>query len=243
MTRPLFSLNPDLDRAAFAAEFARNSRVQIRDVLTKEAAETLRGILERQTQWGFAYYGTGGTPVMLRRQELLAKTNEERREIAASIHAAAAASAYAVRFNQYPLVAAYLGSWAPGGPHDLVLEHINDQPFLDLVRAVTAIPELIKADAQATLYGPGDFLSLHTDSHVREGWRVAYVLNLANPDWSPDWGGYLNFLDEDGDIVAGWKPRFNALNLFLVPQRHSVSYVPPFAPAGRFALTGWFRDC
>jgi Rps23 Pro-64 3,4-dihydroxylase Tpa1-like proline 4-hydroxylase len=50
------------------------------------------------------------------------------------------------------------------------------------------------------------------------------------------------FYDEDGDCIAGFKPRFNALNLFAVPQRHSVSYVPPFAPAGRFAITGWFRD-
>ena len=60
--------------------------------------------------------------------------------------------------------------------------------------------------------------------------------------WRPDWGGYLNFYDEDGDIVAGYRPRFNALNLFLVPQKHAVSYVPPFAPQARFAITGWFRD-
>jgi Rps23 Pro-64 3,4-dihydroxylase Tpa1-like proline 4-hydroxylase len=104
------------------------------------------------------------------------------------------------------------------------------------------MPGLIKADAQATAYTPGDFLSLHTDSHVAEGWRVAYVLNFAPPDWKPDWGGYLNFFDADGDVVAGWRPRFNALNLLKVPQPHNVSYVPPFAPAERIAITGWFRD-
>jgi Rps23 Pro-64 3,4-dihydroxylase Tpa1-like proline 4-hydroxylase len=66
-------------------------------------------------------------------------------------------------------------------------------------------------------------------------------MNFCAEPWRPDWGGYLQFLDEDGDIVAGYKPRFNALNLFRVPARHNVSYVPPFAPAGRFAITGWFR--
>ena len=71
---------------------------------------------------------------------------------------------------------------------------------------------------------------------------MAYVLNLAIDDWHPDWGGYLLFLDEEGDIAAGYRPRFNALNLFAVPQSHAVSYVPPFAPKVRLALTGWLSD-
>jgi len=58
----------------------------------------------------------------------------------------------------------------------------------------------------------------------------------------PDWGGYLNFYDDDGDVIAGYRPRFNALNLFAVPQQHNVSFVPPFAAVARYAITGWFRD-
>jgi Rps23 Pro-64 3,4-dihydroxylase Tpa1-like proline 4-hydroxylase len=77
---------------------------------------------------------------------------------------------------------------------------------------------------------------------VLEGWQVAYVMNFCAEEWRPDWGGYLLFYDEDGDVVAGFKPRFNALNLFRVPQKHSVTYVAPFAPIARFAITGWFRD-
>ena len=61
-------------------------------------------------------------------------------------------------------------------------------------------------------------------------------------EWRPEWGGYLNFYDEEGDVVAGFRPRFNALNIFAVPQKHNVTYVPPFSPVGRFAITGWFRD-
>ena len=114
--------------------------------------------------------------------------------------------------------------------------------FLDLVREVTAIPELVKADAQATLYGPSHFLTQHNDSHMAEGWRIAYVLNFTAEPWRPDWGGYLLFYDEEGDVIAGYRPRFNALNLFAVPMLHSVTYVPPFSPIGRYAITGWFRD-
>jgi len=112
---------------------------------------------------------------------------------------------------------------------------------MNFIREVTGLPSLVKADAQATLFAPGQFLGRHIDSHVAEGWLVAYVMNFAK-DWKPDWGGYLNFFDDDGDIVAGYRPRFNALNMFKVPRAHAVSFVPPFAPVGRFAITGWFRD-
>jgi SM-20-related protein len=67
-------------------------------------------------------------------------------------------------------------------------------------------------------------------------------LNMCTVDWRPEWGGYLMFLDSAGDITSGWKPRFNTLNLFRVPQSHMVSYVAPFAAFARFAITGWFRD-
>ena len=46
----------------------------------------------------------------------------------------------------------------------------------------------------------------------------------------------------DADVIAGYRPRFNALHLFAVPQRHNVSFVPPFAAVARYAITGWFRD-
>jgi Rps23 Pro-64 3,4-dihydroxylase Tpa1-like proline 4-hydroxylase len=167
---------------------------------------------------------------------------EQRRSIATDVQQAAAARSYAVRFNQFDILHTYLAKSRPDSLLDHLLETINAAPFLELMRRITGIDGLIKADAQATLFAPGDFLSLHNDSHKDEGWRVAYVLNLAEDDWSPDWGGYLNFFDVDGDIVAGWRLRFNALNLFLVPQPHHVSYVPPFATEKRFAITGWLRD-
>jgi Rps23 Pro-64 3,4-dihydroxylase Tpa1-like proline 4-hydroxylase len=43
------------------------------------------------------------------------------------------------------------------------------------------------------------------------------------------------------DVTFGLSPRFNALHLFKVPQRHSVSLVAPFAGAPRLSITGWLR--
>ena len=244
MVKALFELNPALDRAALAADFAQHGRLQIRDVLTEQTAREIRDILVNQTDWGFALQvGTHGKPESWRGHELRAPGGAQAvMEKIQQTDRAAADRDYAFRLQRYSLVEAYLGQWNPGSPHDLLLEHLNDEPFMALMRQVTGIPELVKADGHASCYGPQQFLGKHLDSHVAEGWRIAYVLNLTIDDWHPDWGGYLMFFDEDGDVEAGYMPRFNTLNLFRVPQSHAVSYVPPFAPRGRYAISGWLRD-
>lgn len=238
----LFELNPSLERGAAAERFAADGRVQVRDVLTSAAAAAVHDILARQTPWGLAWQSGVDGPHGLRAEELARLAPADRQAIALKLDSALAGRDYGFAFAQYRILDAYLEKWAPGGPHDLLLEHLNAEPFLDFVREVTGMPELVKADAQATLYAPNHFLAMHDDSDSAEGRRVAYVFNFCAADWRPDWGGYLMFYDEADDVVAGFRPRFNALNLFAVPRRHNVSYVPPFAPAARFAVTGWFRD-
>jgi len=237
----LFEVNPKLDRESLARTFARERRIQIGDVLTAGTAEIVHRILEHETPWGLAWHAAEEGPFNVRNQALAAMPPAARGEFGRKTGQAAARGDYAFMYGQYPMLDAYLNQWDQGGPHDLLLEHINDAPFLDLVREVTGMDMLVKADAQATLFAPGQFLSMHDDSHEHEGWQVAYVLSLAK-DWRPDWGGYLMFYDEEGDVIAGLRPRFNALNLFAVPQSHNVTYVPPFAPVARYAITGWLRD-
>jgi SM-20-related protein len=239
---PLFELNPSLNRERLAEDFARNGRIQIRDFLTKAAAKTIHSLLAGGTPWGLAWQAADDGPHGVKQQKLAGMSAEERTLIGSKLDRAIRGNEYGFLYAQYPFLDAYLEKWAPGGPHDLLFEHINADPFLSFIREVTGIDELIKADAQGTLYAPGHFLAIHDDSHKAEGWRVAYVMSFCAEDWRPEWGGYLQFYDEDGDVVAGLKPRFNALNLFKVPQRHAVTFVPPFAPVGRFAITGWFRD-
>ena len=236
---PLFELNPRIGRAAAAAKFEREGRVQIRDFLTDAAAQTILQVLSRETPWGLAWRAGASGPHARRRQQV---SQDELAKMGPEIAAAMRSGAYAFLYARYPMLDAYKEGWAEHPALELLIEHINAEPLMSLVREVTGIPTLAKADAQATLFAPNHFLALHDDSHVGEGWRVAYVMNFCPGEWRPDWGGYLQFYDEDGDIVGGYRPRFNALNMFRVPARHSVSYVPPFAPATRFAITGWFRD-
>lgn len=238
---PLFEINPGLGRNALAEEFARTGRVQIRDLLSAPAAETIHRVLSRETPWGLAWHAGDDGPNSLRRHEL-ATRQAELQAITGKIVTAMQGRDYAFAYAQYPILTAYQENWGEHPALHLLMEHINAEPLMSLVREVTAMPALIKADAQATLYGPNHFLATHDDSHVEEGWQVAYVMHFCAEEWRPDWGGYLMFYDDEGDAIGGFKPRFNALNLFRVPQRHNVTYVPSFAPVARFAITGWFRD-
>ncbi|RJY08778.1 2OG-Fe(II) oxygenase [Aurantiacibacter aquimixticola] len=244
MAKALFELNPALDRTALAAEFARARRLQIRDVLTQGTARELRMILEKHTPWGMAMQaGADAKGCGFSARELQERGKaQEAMALAKATDAAAARGDYAFRSLRYSMVEAVQQGWDEGGVFEVILEHLNAEPFLDLMRQITGMPDLQRADAHASCYAAQHFLGRHNDSHVAEGWRIAYVLNLTVEDWHPDWGGYLLFYDEDGDIETGLRPRFNSLNIFAVPQDHAVSYVPPFAPKGRYTINGWLRD-
>jgi len=242
--KQLFAINPDLDRQALAHEFAVDNRIQIRNVLTDETAREMRKVLASHTPWGMAAQADGSEfdgPQKLGSTDLASdRGRTQAQHLVQATHQASSRGDYAFRYAHYSLVEA--ARRQDGNPHEIILEHLNTPDFLDLVREVTGIPELVRADGQASLFGPQHYLGRHIDSHVAEGWRIAYVLNFAPDTWHPDWGGYLTFFDDDGDIVAGYRPRFNALNMFLVPRPHAVTYVSPFAPSERFAVTGWLRD-
>ncbi len=240
----LFALNPGLDIGAATARFAATGRAQLREVLLPEAAAAIHAVLASATPWGMALEaGTG--PEDLRADKLATLPAAERTRIGQAVGQRLRGGEYGFVYQRYPMVTAYLERWDPDGPLAMLLEHINDTPMLALVRAVSGIDAIFKADAQATLFGPGQFLGVHDDADGGgtdgPGRRVAYVLNFA-PGWHPDWGGYLNFLDADNNVIEGFAPRFNTLNLFRVPQRHHVTYVPQWALPQRFAITGWFRD-
>lgn len=244
MAKALFELNPDLDRATLAQQFARARRLQIRDFLTLATAQELRAILHSHTPWGMGMQaGANAKGRGFSAQDLADRaTAQEAMELAKATDSAAAAGDYAYRSMRFSLVEAVQKGWDKDGPFEILLEHLNAEPFLELMREVSGIPDLVRADGHAACYAAQHFLGRHNDSHVAEGWQIAYVLNLTIDDWHPDWGGYLLFYDADGNIETGLRPRFNTLNMFLVPQDHAVSYVPPFAPKGRYSINGWLRD-
>ncbi|MDQ0465378.1 hypothetical protein QO010_003165 [Caulobacter ginsengisoli] len=125
-------------------------------------------------------------------------------------------------------------------PIEAVYDFLNSETFLTFIRRITGETREIFCDAMASRYRPGDFLAAHDDAVSGQRRLWAYVLNFT-PGWRADWGGVLNFLDEDGHVAEGYSPVFNALNLFSIPTPHAVSYVAPYAPSPRLSITGWVR--
>jgi len=117
---------------------------------------------------------------------------------------------------------------------------LNSEYMLSLIRDISGYPDIQAASAQATRYLPGNFLTRHNDINREEGRRVAYVMSFT-PEWHPDWGGLLQFYQQDGTPRDAWSPQFNTLTLFDVEHVHAVTFVAPYAKIPRFSITGWFR--
>ncbi|MDZ4371857.1 MAG: 2OG-Fe(II) oxygenase family protein [Phenylobacterium sp.] len=117
---------------------------------------------------------------------------------------------------------------------------LNGEAFLGLIRDLTGEPRAAFADAQATRYRAGDFLTAHDDDVEGKNRLFAYVLGMT-PGWRPDWGGLLLFHGPEPWRVEGVSPGFNQLSLFRVPQPHGVSQVAHYVQAHRCSITGWIR--
>lgn len=113
-------------------------------------------------------------------------------------------------------------------------------PARDLLRRVTGERAIAFADAQATAFSPGDFLTSHDDLVAGKNRVAAYVLSL-NPRWRIEWGGLFLMHRADGADALALAPCFNRFNLFAVPRVHSVSEVTRATPYRRYSITGWLR--
>jgi hypothetical protein len=129
----------------------------------------------------------------------------------------------------------------PAGENSLIATwpaFLSGGAVRDVMRAITGADDIGFADGQATAYAPGDFLTGHDDAVPGKHRRAAYVFSL-NPVWRVEWGGLLLF--HAGAGVRGVGPAFNSLDIFAVPQMHSVSMVTGSIPNRRYSITGWLR--
>lgn len=236
-------LNPSIDRAAAAARFAARGRVQLRDFLDPGLAQELNRCLEAEVPWGLTYTKPeDGSPVLLQAPELSARDPRGLESIHRDV-IARAGKGFAFHYGTYMMATAYRERRDPGLKLHRVMEFLNTPAFLDLIRGITGSVEIMKANAQATRYRSGDFLTWHTDG-PNPARKAAYVINLAR-DWQEEWGGLLQFSDRRDSAQAvdeSYVPLFNSLSLFRVPAWHQVSRVSEAAPHARYAVTGWVLD-
>ncbi len=230
--------NPDLDIDDLARKFAVKRRLQIRNVFIPESASDAQRCLANEVPWDYVFR-RDGKEIVMSPADISSASAIERAEIAQQI-IRDAKRGFQFAFFKYSMVDAYRS----GRNQDLflhqVLESIAAKPFIDFARKVTGDDRIARIDAQATLYDPGNFLTVHDDKSFDGHTRLyAYVLNFSR-DWLADWGGLLQFHSASGDVEESFVPHFNSMSFFAVPTRHSVSMVTAFAGSPRLAVTGWF---
>jgi Rps23 Pro-64 3,4-dihydroxylase Tpa1-like proline 4-hydroxylase len=229
-------LNPALDQDAIAQAYRRDGRVHIANILTPESAARVQRCLEQETD--FAVFARGTDRLGLPSASAL--TQQQYAQLMGSAYAGAG-DKFHFLYDVHPM--SNEGEPYSDQAHYLsvITQFLNNAPMLDLARAVSGVPRIAYASAQATRYRPGHFLNQHDDGdglHAQK--RVAaYVLNMT-PHWRLDCGGALLFSDRPGHLSEGFPPAFNAMNMFSVPQEHLVGFISPFAGAARYSITGWF---
>lgn len=234
--RTCYRLNPDLDRFALRADYERDGRVRVHGLLADGAVELYEHLLARP-DWIHLINHEGGVLEL----DPAAKAALDPADWAA-IDAAAherVRTGFQYRYQalRVPDEDEFVTLVDPLADFARLMQ---SQAMLEFLRDVTGHDALAFTDGQATAYGIGDFLTGHDDDVAGKGRLAAYVYGLT-PHWRVEYGGLLLFHGPHERTVAGHAPRFNTLDLFRVPQQHSVSIVTPAAPHRRFAVTGWLR--
>lgn len=234
-----FALNPALDVEELAARFERNGRVQIRDFLDQQCAEEFFRSLKDRGDWCLVI-NQDDKSFDLNRSAQSALTAEQRETLDQAVFAGARYG-FQYRYESIRVPDDEAERIALDDPLARFASFMSSTEVVGLLRLITGKSAIDFADAQATAYGPGHFLTAHDDEVAGKHRHAAYVMNLT-PAWRVDWGGLLLFHGRDGNVDRGFTPSFNSLNIFAVPQPHSVSMVAPFAPHRRYSVTGWLRS-
>ena len=228
----MFQIETGFDLEALARQFQAHGRLQIVNFLSRDSAGRLLQDLAGSSAWRLTV--NRGEEVRDFDIDELAAWPPERRKLLDTAVESGGRFGFQFRYDVIRVSEAappLLGKFA---------EFLSSPEMVDFMRRLTGTDDIAFADAHASRYRPGHFLSTHDDAVDSMGRRAAYVLNLTE-QWRPDWGGLLQFYDRMGNVSRAFTPGFNILNVFRVPQAHSVSWVTPLAAHPRYAVTGWLR--
>lgn len=226
--------NESLNLDAYKSEFSLKRQVRVVDVLDFEFAARTYQALNETVTFDNAM-SIDGSNIVVSKEEWEKLSEEKRKNLYFRLMENAAKGkgfSYGRKYVTEGETNSYLSDF---------FAKLNSAEVLNKISELTGVTGLNYASMQATRYIPGQFLTRHKDVVEAEGRKLAYVFNLS-PEWHGDWGGLLQFFNQDGTTTEAWTPTFNTLSLFDVEKIHSVTYVTPFAQKPRYSLTGWFGE-
>lgn len=228
-------LNKSLDLNALRAEFAKEGRIRIKDVLDRQVADAVA--LEMASLPYKVFVATGAGVATIDPTEMAAWPRETQVELQRSL-AQAASQAEGFAYFGYRMTEAWKDG-APNTPLGQFYNALKSPEVMDAVRTITGASTFDNVFAQATDYRPGHYLTRHLDDPKGELRKFAFVWGFTRR-WDPDWGGLLQFFDNDGTPNRSFSPGYNTLDLFDVRHIHSVTLVAPYSLNPRHAVSGWF---
>jgi Rps23 Pro-64 3,4-dihydroxylase Tpa1-like proline 4-hydroxylase len=115
------------------------------------------------------------------------------------------------------------------------VDFCNTESFMGFARELTGADDICRVGAQATCFRAGHFFGFHADAEEEDQQRATCVFNFT-PHWMAEWGGLLQFKNENDQITDVFSPSFNSLSVFGYSQDYAVSAVTPHCPASRYAI-------
>lgn len=228
-------LNRSLDLKALRKAFAEDGRVRICNALDPAIAEAVADEIGKLPYKVFCATGEG--VAVIDPAELVGWDRARQAELQRNL-TQAASRAEGFAYLGYRMTEA----WKAGVP-DTALGRfyagLGEKKTLEAIRTVTNSSSFDNVFAQATDYRPGHYLTRHLDDPKGEHRKFAFVWGFTRK-WDPDWGGLLQFFDNEGQPTTSLSPGFNTLDLFDVRHVHSVTLVTPWALNPRHAVSGWF---
>ena len=235
----MMRLDPSIDVAAAREHFSAHGHVQVMPWLVEADAVALEAELRGRSDWR-EVINSGDKVFELDRENQAKLGDDGRARLDAAVNAGAQ-TGFQHRYESIRVPDDPALREASSFLLDEFARFMSSPETLGLLNAVTGIADADFADAQATGYRPGDFLTAHHDEVPGKNRRAAYVYGLSR-NWRTEWGGLLLFHGDTGDVEHGLVPRFNCLNLFRIPRDHSVSQVASYAGDVRLSITGWLRS-
>lgn len=228
-------LNKSLDLNALRAEFAKEGRIRVKDVLDRQVADAVA--LEMGSLPYKVFCATGAGVAVIDPAEMAAWPRETQVELQRAL-AQSASQAEGFAYFGYRMTETWKDA-APSTPLGKFYTALKSPEVMDAIRKITGASTFDNVFAQATDYRPGHYLTRHLDDPKGELRKFAFVWGFTKR-WDPDWGGLLQFFDDDGMPNRSFSPGYNTLDLFDVRHVHSVTLVAPYALNPRLAVSGWF---
>lgn len=223
---------------ALAEQYRTYGLVRIAGFLPDAEAAELHAMLRGRDDW-CQLFNSGDKVFEMDRSTQASLDPQRRAELDQAIYAGAR-EGFQYRYETIRVPDEEDARHASDDPLARLALDLSSGEMRDLLREVTDEPAIRFADAQATAYSPGDFLTGHDDRFPGKDRLAAYVLSLT-PTWRIEWGGLLIMHGEGNQHSLVFPPAMNVMTLFRVPQMHSVSEVSRAAAYRRYSITGWLR--